>query len=105
MRNIAEGDKPLPMAFDVNALPVYACHKRVRAAKITDWRFLLPEKVVLELEGGSEATVCAQWFDAKRPRIGGYFVVYADGYESYSPAGAFELGYSKIEEGGSGGHG
>ena len=30
------------------------------------------------------------------PRAGGYFVVYEDGYESWSPAGVFEAGYSLI---------
>lgn len=30
------------------------------------------------------------------PQAGGYFVVYKDGYQSFSPAAAFEEGYSKI---------
>jgi hypothetical protein len=30
------------------------------------------------------------------PEVGGYFVLYADGYESYSPAKAFEEGYTRI---------
>lgn len=34
----------------------------------------------------------------RNPKLaeGGYFVVYADGYESYSPAQAFEEGYSLL---------
>lgn len=30
------------------------------------------------------------------PKPGGYYVLYEDGYESYSPAKAFEEGYAKI---------
>jgi hypothetical protein len=30
------------------------------------------------------------------PRPGGYFVEYADGYRSFSPAEAFEAGYTRI---------
>lgn len=29
------------------------------------------------------------------PQIGGYYVVYADGYKSFSPAAAFEEGYTQ----------
>lgn len=31
-----------------------------------------------------------------KPVAGGYFVVYEDGYESFSPAKAFEEGYTRI---------
>lgn len=31
-----------------------------------------------------------------KPEVGGYFVQYADGYQSYSPAKAFEEGYTRI---------
>lgn len=30
------------------------------------------------------------------PQAGGYYVVYADGYKSWSPAQAFEEGYTRI---------
>jgi hypothetical protein len=30
------------------------------------------------------------------PEVGGYYVVYADGYKSYSPAKAFEDGYTQV---------
>jgi hypothetical protein len=29
-----------------------------------------------------------------KPQVGGYFVQYRDGYKSFSPAAAFEEGYS-----------
>jgi len=31
-----------------------------------------------------------------KPEAGGYYVVYKDGYKSFSPAQAFEDGYTKI---------
>jgi hypothetical protein len=31
-----------------------------------------------------------------KPEVGGYYVVYKDGYRSFSPAEAFETGYEKI---------
>jgi hypothetical protein len=31
-----------------------------------------------------------------RPQVGGYYVLYEDGYHSFSPAPAFESGYSLI---------
>ena len=30
------------------------------------------------------------------PKAGGYYVVYADGYKSWSPADAFESGYTRL---------
>ena len=34
--------------------------------------------------------------DRHKPKAGGYYVVYDDGYKSYSPAKAFEEGYVRI---------
>ena len=42
-------------------------------------------------------TVDATWIQKHNPGVGGYYVVYDDGYASYSPAKAFEPGYAKIE--------
>ncbi len=36
------------------------------------------------------------YFQRHKPEVGGYFVVYEDGYQSYSPAKAFEDGYTRI---------
>lgn len=40
--------------------------------------------------------VDATFMAKHKPEIGGYFVVYKDGYKSYSPAKAFEEGYTRI---------
>jgi hypothetical protein len=39
--------------------------------------------------------VSAEYLAKHKPEVGGYFVVYTDGYESYSPAKAFEEGYTR----------
>ena len=36
------------------------------------------------------------YYEKHRPEPGGYYVVYDDGYKSYSPAKAFEDGYTLI---------
>ena len=40
--------------------------------------------------------VSGEFMAKHKPVVGGYFVVYEDGYESFSPARAFEEGYTPI---------
>lgn len=40
--------------------------------------------------------VSAEFMAKHKPEVGGYFVHYADGYESFSPAKAFEEGYTLV---------
>lgn len=79
-------------------LPRYRCHKEVWALKI---------KEVMLAPAGDHAIVpednrygpfpITEEFRAKHnPQAGGYWVQYADGYTSYSPAEAFESGYTLI---------
>lgn len=48
-----------------------------------------------ELEDPLE--VSETWYARHQPCSGGYYVVYRDGYTSYSPSQAFETGYTRIE--------
>ena len=41
-------------------------------------------------------TLGNEYFEKHKPYIGGYYVVYADGYKSFSPTEAFEEGYSLV---------
>lgn len=77
-------------------LPRYKCHKEVRALKITSITFL--EDDAASLNNG---------FLVTNPGFGskfhgdddlGYYVIYGDGYESWSPSKAFEEGYTLIQE-------
>jgi len=79
-------------------MPRYRCHKEVHALKI--------EKVVrMNDESGvlypmdkryGDFEVDTAYMQKHDPRAGGYYVVYADGYTSFSPAEAFEDGYTLI---------
>ncbi len=40
--------------------------------------------------------VSRQYMAKHDPQVGGYYVVYKDGYKSFSPAEAFESGYSRM---------
>jgi len=86
-------------------MPQYQCHKRVwalRIAKIlrdgegedreTDGTAMLTPAD----EGFASFMVDAEFMRRNKPEVGGYYVVYEDGYKSYSPAKAFEVGYTKI---------
>ncbi|MEE8489963.1 MAG: hypothetical protein V3S43_06470 [Acidimicrobiia bacterium] len=76
-------------------MPRYKCHKEVRALKI--------DKIIIEGGGGALITPLDEGFapfrvgkdyvERHRPIAGGYYVVYKDGYKSFSPAEPFEEGY------------
>ena len=73
-------------------LPLYDCHKQVRACLIKEVRALHLQLIPAD-EKLAPIELDQQYFDKHRPQAGGYFVVYEDGYKSYSPAEAFEGGY------------
>jgi len=79
-------------------LPKYKCHKVVRAAKITAFRGDgNPHPVLVFGEINATTTQPPQWHEKHQPHVGGYYVVYDDGYVSFSPAAAFESGYTRAE--------
>jgi len=86
-------------------LPRYKCHKEVFALKITE--ITLPPMTnddpqenpagLLKVEGGFAPIVPPVGFFARGgPAPGDYWIRYDDGYESWSPAKAFESGYERI---------
>ena len=86
----------------VALMPEYKCHKKVRALKI---KSVYPKmnhgrciEVVLffEEEGIAAMTLSGDYNRRFEPKAGGYFIKYEDGYESFSPAEAFESGYTLI---------
>lgn len=89
------------------SLPTYQCHKRVQAAKIkqvfhldTFNNDMAVPGLLLELPDGSEVwiSVTGPFLAKHKPEAGGYFVLYDDTYQSFSPAQAFEEGYTQIRE-------
>lgn len=85
---------------DVSAeIPRYKCHKIVHALKIKSIEvssrsgslMLTPVE-----DGYAPFALDAEFVNKHNPQAGGYYVVYQDGYKSFSPAEAFEEGYTKI---------
>ncbi len=78
--------------------PMYGCKKIVHAHKISSILFH-PEgnaTIVPLEEGYSEFDVSKEYTEKHDPKAGGYWVKYEDGYQSFSPADAFEKGYDRI---------
>lgn len=78
-------------------MPRYQCHKKVWALKIKAVQSLDGYRIIPEEPGYGPIPVNAEYMDKHRPKAGGYYVVYADGYKSFSPAEAFESGYTRVE--------
>jgi len=81
-------------------LPVYQCHKRVWALKI---KGIIQERridgdcwIIPENEKYGHIKVSHEYMAKHNPQAGGYYIVYKDGYKSYSPAEAFEGGYTLV---------
>jgi hypothetical protein len=98
MDAIALGMGPLTDAADDKAsaqreMPKYVSHKQVWALRIKsiDGFTITPEDA-----GYAPFEVDGQYLAKHVPHVGGYYVVYADGYKSFSPAKAFEDGYTRI---------
>ena len=83
------------MAIDFASmeLPKYKCHKQVWALKIAKIDGNLITAVNSEY---APLFVSDEYLAKHKPFVGGYYVVYADGYKSFSPADVFEDGYSLI---------
>ena len=100
-------------------MPTYVCHKKVWALKIGEV-IPAPRPTIEELEAilnedpNSEARevpgaiivpangmfapfpVSRDFVMKHSPEAGGYYVQYKDGYTSFSPAEAFEEGYTRL---------
>lgn len=86
-------------------MPRYRCHKEVWALKIKaieeeqhirGAKRWLKTVIVPEEKGYGPFEVSPEFMQKHKPQPGGYYVVYKDGYASFSPAAAFEEGYALI---------
>ncbi len=89
-------------------MPKYQSHKQVWALRIKDVALDsdLAQQEGRETDGSAMITpehpgyapfrVDAEYMRKHKPEPGGYYVVYPDGYKSFSPAKAFEDGYTRI---------
>ncbi len=89
-------------------MPKYKCHKEVYALKI---KFIvfdsdLAKEENRETDGSAVITpaeegylpfkVDSMYVGKFSPYKGGYYIIYNDGYRSFSPSDAFEAGYTLI---------
>jgi hypothetical protein len=77
----------------------YKCHKVVEAMKIAQIKLDECGSGSLSDGNGEEYWCEPIWMEMHKPEVGGYYVQYADNYRSYSPAKAFEEGYTLLREG------
>ncbi|EPK2688447.1 MULTISPECIES: DUF2829 domain-containing protein [Klebsiella] len=76
-------------------LPKYQSIKIVEAAKIAK---IEGQVMLLSFrKHGTKVEVDQTYLDKHQPQVGGYFVRYENGYESYSPKEPFESGYLSVE--------
>lgn len=90
-------------------MPRYKCHKEVWALRIMGIQFDSDKAVAENRETDGSAIITpsepgyapfkvdAAYVRKHQPKIGGYYVVYRDGYRSWSPAAEFEDGYTRLE--------
>lgn len=83
-------------------------YKEVHALKIKSVNLLFKAGAIAMLDEGAGAIITPEdsgfapfyvdheYVSKHKPEAGGYYVVYADGYKSFSPAKAFEDGYTLI---------
>ncbi len=83
----------------------WKCHKVVEAARIMRIDISIAgvgASLILQLDeqpGQIIQPVTREWLKKHEPDVGGYYVQYEDGYASYSPAAAFEAGYTPVGDG------
>lgn len=79
-------------------MPKYECHKKVHALKIAG--FVADQHGVVYFQpaepGYSKVPLTPEFVAKHKPEVGGYYVVYEDGYKSFSPASSFESGYKLL---------
>jgi hypothetical protein len=100
--------KPTNKKMSVSVeMPKYKSHKEVWALKIKSIvrdgegenresdgsSIITPEE-----KGYAPFRVEGDYLHKHKPQVGGYYVVYKDGYKSFSPAKAFEEGNTLIKE-------
>lgn len=80
---------------ETKALPVYRSHKKVQALQIKEVH-LENGTLTFVREGYKPLTIDRDWIIRFAPFSGGYYVKYADGYESFSPKEQFEADYDEL---------
>lgn len=80
----------------MSPMPQYKCHKTVYALRITGVIVGLDGSILCVEAPFAPKGMSAEWCNKHKPYAGGYYIQYEDGYESFSPAKAFEEGYTRV---------
>lgn len=80
-------------------MPRYVSHKQVWALEIETVSVGAPYRMKPADKGYAEVTLPAEMWARYQPVSGDFYVVYADGYKSFSPRKAFLEGYKPVERG------
>jgi len=110
MKDISSEESGRDASQDVpqREMPKYQSHKKVWALKIKEIVFdsdLAKESnretdgsaiITPSEEGYAPFKVNSNYVHKHKPQVEGYYVRYEDGYESWSPAQAFEEGYTLV---------
>lgn len=85
-----------------DTMPKWECHKTVWALRIRDVDPVTDGGAFLHFYAPDDGwpqppplKVEAAYVIKHNPQAQGYFIVYEDGYQSWSPAEAFEAGYTR----------
>jgi hypothetical protein len=81
-------------------MPRYRSHKTVHALRIreiSEARSADGAAIITPDDPGyAPFEVSGEYMRKHEPKAGGYYVVYDDGYKSWSPAEAFQGGYTRL---------
>lgn len=85
------------MGLDVEKMPLYRSHKEVRALEISQVdRHGVDYKIFFTDKAFEPIVVPTSFFARGVAQPQDFYVIYADGYASHSPAKAFLEGYSPV---------
>lgn len=76
-------------------MPKYRCHKEVWALEIDS---VFGNKLTFRDKGYASITCDPTMFLRGIPTPGDFYIVYEDGYKSFSPAKAFKEGYKRLQK-------
>jgi hypothetical protein len=87
-------------------MPRYKSHKIVHALKIKGFKWLESDDseaqditfIIPEDSRYKPFAITQEYWWKNSPVVGGYYVVYENGHQSFSPADAFESGYTLVNE-------
>jgi hypothetical protein len=91
-----EADKPMHNGTTSNKVPINGRHDFKPEVPSKPGEEFVGAFITPEEEGYAPIPVSFEYLRKHNPQVGGYYVVYADGYKSWSPAQAFEEGYTRV---------